>query len=206
MWESNVKQFTDVSGSLWVTLWALSGSVNYQLISIIYEEDYTLPKVGALFLWALYCVIAVLIFLNVLIGLMYKSMDSLRGRVNIDYKCTRAQMLTPYISGGINPFPPPFNIIPRVYHVICVVNFIKLRIMKKKRPKEGSKLGLSDIRTMLLNVKTRWRREQTMKLHRGRATTHHVRELDRETAHNISLLLANTEQFEHYLESAYQRK
>ena len=209
IWDSNVKQFTDVVGSLWVTFWALSGSVDYQLINKLYSDNYNVPILVGLLLWIIYCILGVLIFLNILIGLMFKTMETLEGNVDIDYKCDKAQMLIPFIAGGINPVPPPFNIVPRVAYVILIVDTIRARILKSKKSGSettNSKITLSDVKEMLENVKTRWRRNMNASGSNDNATGEHVKEIESWVRKKMGDLDVNVENCEHFLDTAYKRQ
>ncbi|XP_075250492.1 transient-receptor-potential-like protein [Convolutriloba macropyga] len=209
IWDSNVKQFTDVVGSLWVTFWALSGSVDYQLINKLYSDNYNVPVIVGLLLWIIYCILGVLIFLNILIGLMFKTMETLEGNVDIDYKCDKAQMLIPFIAGGINPVPPPFNIIPRVAYIVLIVETIRSRILKSKKSgteNTSSKITLSDVKEMLENVKTRWRRNMNSSGSNDNATGEHVKEIESWVRKKMGDLDMNVENCEHFLDQAYKRQ
>lgn len=209
IWESNAKQFTDVWGSLWVTFWALSGSVNYQLINQLYAGQYTVSITVALILWIAYCILGVLIFLNILIGLMFKSMEALEDQVEIDYKCDKAQMLIPFIAGGINPVPPPFNICPRVAHLVMIKDFIQKRRASKN--KKGlpevvsSTISRSDVLEMLDSVKACWRRDISSAGNNDNATSDQVKEIETWARKKLGDLDSTISSCEKYIDSAYKK-
>ena len=209
IWESNAKQFTDVWGSLWVTFWALSGSVNYQLINKLYGGAYTVSTAVALILWIAYCILGVLIFLNILIGLMFKSMESLEDQVEVDYKCDKAQMLIPFIAGGINPVPPPFNIFPRVAHLVMLKEFIQTQRVSKT--KEGnpevisSDISRSDVIEMLESVKSCWRRIMSSAGNNDNATGDQVKEIESWARKKLGDLDKTIDTCEKYIDCAYKR-
>ena len=115
-------QFQTIGGCLNQLYWTLFGYSDVVFASKVYR-DWTLHTLVGSCLFIVFNFLAVVVLLNVLIGMITKVLDNIEDNIDVEWKFARSSIYAQFI-GDSYCLPPPFNIIPSVSLIMWI--FAKL--------------------------------------------------------------------------------
>ena len=115
-------QFTTMGGCLYQLYWTLFGYSDIVFASKVYK-DWTLHTFVGSILFILFNFVAVVVLLNVLIGMITKTLDNIEENIDTEWKFARSNIYAEYI-GENSSLPSPFNIFPSLRKMMLL--FAKL--------------------------------------------------------------------------------
>ncbi|CAG0889821.1 unnamed protein product [Cyprideis torosa] len=108
--------------------WASFGLVDLHNFELSGIQSYT--RFWSLLMFGSYCVINVVVLLNLLIAMMSNSYSKIQQDTDTEWKFARSKLWISYFDEGAT-VPPPFNIIPSVKSFCRLFGFIEAEVKKR---------------------------------------------------------------------------
>lgn len=109
--------------------WASFGMVGLETFELLGIKSYT--RFWGLLMFGSYCVINVIVLLNLLIAMMSNSYAMIEAMSDTEWKFARTKLWLSYFDTSAT-LPPPFNIFPNIKHFIRLCRKKKVRNIKKE--------------------------------------------------------------------------
>ena len=113
-------QFTTIGGCLYQLYWTIFGYSRLVFASKVYPYWTIHTLVGSI-LFILFNFLAVVVLLNVLVGMITKTLDSIEANIDTEWKFSRSGIYADFISEE-SRVPSPFNIFPSVRMALKMLN------------------------------------------------------------------------------------
>ncbi|XP_054721214.1 transient receptor potential-gamma protein-like [Uloborus diversus] len=128
------RRFSNLFESSQTLFWASFGLIDLDNFELTGIQSYT--RFWGLLMFGSYCVINVVVLLNLLIAMMNHSYQIISEHADVEWKFARTKLWLSYFEDGAT-VPPPFNIIPTPKSVMYLFRWLKrkfcaTRIVKKK--------------------------------------------------------------------------
>ena len=124
-------QFQTIGGCLNQLYWTLFGYSDVVFASKVYR-DWTLHTLVGSCLFIVFNFLAVVVLLNVLVGMITKVLDNIEDNIDVEWKFARSSIYAQFI-GDSYCLPPPFNIIPSVSTILWLfAKFYKMCLRDDK--------------------------------------------------------------------------
>ncbi|XP_075262220.1 short transient receptor potential channel 4-like [Convolutriloba macropyga] len=114
--ESQTFPFLTLYGCMYQLYWTIFGYSNIAYLDKIFDS-WTLNEIVSAALFISYNFLSVIILLNVLIGMITKTLDNIESNIDIEWKFVRSQIYSRFIEAE-ECAPPPFNIVPTARKLI----------------------------------------------------------------------------------------
>ena len=109
--------------------WASFGMVGLETFELLGIKSYT--RFWGLLMFGSYCVINVIVLLNLLIAMMSNSYAMIESMSDTEWKFARTKLWLSYFDSSAT-LPPPFNFLPNVKHFFRMCRKKKVRNIKKE--------------------------------------------------------------------------
>ncbi|XP_063720097.1 short transient receptor potential channel 4-like [Symsagittifera roscoffensis] len=123
--------FLTLFGCMYQLYWTIFGYSSIAYLDKIFDS-WTLNELVSAALFIAYNFIAVVILLNVLIGMITKTLDNIESNIDIEWKFVRSQIYSRFIEAE-ECAPPPFNIFPTVRKLIKWSALFLYRVTKNQK-------------------------------------------------------------------------
>ncbi|XP_075264242.1 uncharacterized protein LOC142356166 [Convolutriloba macropyga] len=119
-YERHEFQFTTLGGCLYQLYWTIFGYSSLVFASKVYPYWTIHTLVGSI-LFVLFNFLAVVVLLNVLVGMITKTLDSIEENIDTEWKFSRSGIYADFISDD-SRLPSPFNVFPSVRKLLRLLN------------------------------------------------------------------------------------
>ena len=137
-------QFTTLGGCLYQLYWTLFGYSDIVFASKVYA-NWTLHTFVGSILFILFNFVAVVVLLNVLIGMITKTLDNIEENIDTEWKFARSNIYAEYISDS-DCLPAPFNIFPSLRKILLGLAKLWHACYKSEKLLFYAKPGLKDVK------------------------------------------------------------
>ncbi|XP_075242690.1 short transient receptor potential channel 7-like [Convolutriloba macropyga] len=131
-YEKDEFQFQTLGGCLYQLYWTLFGYSNIVFASKVYQH-WTLHTLVGSCLFIMFNFLAVVVLLNVLIGMITKVLDNIEANIDVEWKFARSSIYAEFINDSYC-LPPPFNIVPSTQQFLNILAIIS-KVCSIKSPK-----------------------------------------------------------------------
>ena len=176
-------QFQTIGGCLYQLYWTLFGYSDIVFASKVYR-DWTLHTLVGSCLFIMFNFLAVVVLLNVLIGMITKVLDNIEDNIDVEWKFARSSIYAQFINDSYC-LPPPFNIMPTTQHALQIIAKIcaccfsndkwlyyakpyKLENLNRKRKQEGK------LEEIVQSMKDQYLRNEQKEAEKEEVTIEHV--------------------------------
>ncbi|XP_075250188.1 short transient receptor potential channel 4-like [Convolutriloba macropyga] len=178
-------QFQTIGGCLYQLYWTLFGYSDIVFASKVYRH-WTLHTLVGSCLFIMFNFLAVVVLLNVLIGMITKVLDKIEDNIDVEWKYARSSIYAQFINDSYC-LPPPFNIVPTMHHLLKLLAKIsqcccassndrwlyyakphKLENLNRKRKQEGK------LEEIVQSMKDQYLRNEQKEAEKEEVTIEHV--------------------------------
>lgn len=151
------RRFANLFESSQTLFWASFGLIDLDNFELSGIQSYT--RFWGMLMFGSYCVINVVVLLNLLIAMMNHSYQMISEQTDIEWKFARSKLWMSYFEDG-GTVPPPFNIIPTVKSGYYLMRWISKKLCGQSRT--AKKEHLKTIRRKAKQASARDQRYQTI--------------------------------------------
>ncbi|XP_067121662.1 LOW QUALITY PROTEIN: transient receptor potential-gamma protein-like [Centruroides vittatus] len=151
------RRFANLFESSQTLFWASFGLIDLDNFELSGIQSYT--RFWGMLMFGSYCVINVVVLLNLLIAMMNHSYQMISEQTDIEWKFARSKLWMSYFEDG-GTVPPPFNIIPTVKSCYYLMRWISKKLCGQSRT--AKKEHLKTIRRKAKQASARDQRYQTI--------------------------------------------
>ncbi|MCJ8740350.1 hypothetical protein PDJAM_G00057930 [Pangasius djambal] len=127
--EKQNNAFSTLFETLQSLFWSIFGLISLYVTNVKADHKFT-EFVGAT-MFGTYNIISLVVLLNMLIAMMNNSYQHIADHADIEWKFARTKLWMSYFEEG-GTLPPPFNIIPSPKSMWYLINWIKIRIFRRR--------------------------------------------------------------------------